>query len=76
LFSRLDRGPEGSRGQSGPDPRNATLRRGLTFCGYRRVNGLQARFPELRIGIFILLHLRIPDDADQRSGMMPITIPF
>ncbi len=20
--------------------------------------------------------LRIPDDADQRSGMMPITIPF
>ncbi len=23
-----------------------------------------------------LADLRIPDDADQRSGMMPITIPF
>jgi len=23
-----------------------------------------------------LAHMRIPDDADQRSGMMPITIPF
>jgi len=22
------------------------------------------------------LNLRIPDDADQRSGMMPITVPF
>jgi len=21
-------------------------------------------------------YVRIPDDADQRSGMMPITIPF
>jgi hypothetical protein len=36
-------------------------------------------FPAFKAAFTILstiARMRIPDDADQRSGMMPITIPF
>jgi hypothetical protein len=42
--------------QSTPDCRNATLRRGLTFCGYPRINRIRAGFSGLRIETRILMH--------------------
>jgi hypothetical protein len=60
----------------------------LAFFAFNEINKLRlinraqnsdSLYLHSRLGIqqsLILLFVRIPDDADQRSGMMPITIPF
>jgi hypothetical protein len=41
-----------------------------------RWSALQDVQLEQKQSLKVLRHVRIPDDADQRSGMKPITIPF